>query len=96
MARLRNPWLKLSLDAWSLGVEASTVVGLRTLKMAAGGAAADTEGRRMVEEKIRAGMELQSMAMTGALGLNPHQAVSKTLIHYRRKVRANQRRLLKG
>jgi hypothetical protein len=95
MARTRNPWLKLGLDAWSLGIESSSVIGLRTLKLAAGGAAADAESRRMVEEKIKAGLEWQTMALTGGLGLTPHRAAAKTLAHYRRKVRANQRRLLK-
>jgi hypothetical protein len=96
MARARNPWLRLGFDAWSLGVEASSVVGLRTMKLALGGAAADAESRRMVEEKVRAGLEWQSMALTGGLGLTPHRAAAKTLMHYRRKVRANQRRLLKA
>ena len=96
MARYRNPWLKLSLNAWSLGLESAAVIGLRTMKLAAGGAAADIESRRMVDEKMRAGLELQTMALTGGLGITPHGATAKTLSHYRRKVRANQRRLLKG
>jgi hypothetical protein len=96
MARTLNPWLKLGLDAWSLGVEASSVIALRTMKMAAGGAAADAEGRRMVDEKVAAGLEWQGMALTGGLGLTPHHAAARTLAHYRRKVQANQRRLLKG
>jgi hypothetical protein len=33
--------------------------------------------------------------MTGQLGTTPHGAASKTLSHYRRKVRANRRRLTK-
>jgi hypothetical protein len=96
MTRLSNPWLRLSLDAWSLGMEASSVIGLRTLKMALGGDAADAEGRLMVDEKMRAGLELQILAFTGGLGLTPQRAAAKTVAHYRRKVRANQRRLAKG
>ena len=95
MARTRNPWLRLGFDAWSLGVEASSVIALRTMKMAAGGAAADAESRRMVDEKVAAGLEWRSMALTGGLGLTPHRAAAKTVSHYRRKVRANQRRLLR-
>ena len=49
----------------------------------------------MVEEKIRAGLELQAMALTGGLGITPHGATAKALAHYRRKVRRNQRRLFK-
>jgi hypothetical protein len=96
MTRSRNSWLRLSFDAWSLGVEASTVIGLRTLKMAAGGAAADVEAQRMVDEKVKAGLELQTLALTGGLGFTPERAAARTVAHYRRKVRANQRRLLKG
>ena len=96
MSRRRNPWLRLSLDIWSLGLESASVIGLRTLKLAAGGVPADTENRRMVDEKMRAGLELQTMALTGGLGITPQVAAAKTLAHVRRKVRANQRRLLKG
>ena len=96
MARARNPWLKVGLDAWSLGMEASSVIGLRTMKIAMGGAAADAETKLMVNEKIKAAQELQTLAFSGGLGLTPHRAAAKTVTHYRRKVRANQRRLLKG
>jgi hypothetical protein len=90
---MRNPWLDLSLDAWALGVESSTVIGLRMMKFAAGGAAAQTEATRMVSEKIEAGLALQARAMSGGLGIDPAAAASRTLKHYRRKVRANRRRL---
>lgn len=96
MARARNPWLQLGWDAWALGLEASSVIGMRTLKIAAGGAAAEAESRRMVSEKVEAAAALQSLAMTGALGLTPPRVAAATLAHYRRKVRANRRRLAKG
>ncbi len=51
----RNSWLRIWADAWSLGVEASCVVGLRAMKIGAGGTAAEKEARRMVSEKIEAG-----------------------------------------
>ncbi len=66
---------------------------LRTMKIAAGGAAGESEARRMVSEKIEAGLDLQTMALTGGLGFTPESATNKTLAHYRRKVRANRRRL---
>jgi hypothetical protein len=96
MNRARNPWIGVGLSAWSLGLEASAVIGLRTMKIAAGGAAAQAEARRMVSEKVDAGLTLQTMALTGGLGFTPHAAAAKTLAHYRRKVRANRRRLSKG
>ena len=91
-----NPWLSLTLDAWSLGMEASTVIGLRTMKLAAGGPAAEAEAVLMVSEKIEASLDLQHRAMTGGLGLTPPEAVAHTLTHFRRKVRANRRRLIKS
>lgn len=93
---MRSPsrrWMQLGLDAWSLGVEASSVIGLRTLKIAAGGQDGEAESRRMVDEKVRAGLEWQGLWMSGALGLTPAGMTGKTLSHYRRKVRANRRRL---
>jgi hypothetical protein len=89
----RNPWVRAGFAAWSLGIEASTVIMLRTMKIAAGGAAGESEARRMVSEKIEAGLDLQTMALTGGLGFTPESATNKTLAHYRRKVRANRRRL---
>ena len=93
---MRNPWIGLGLDAWMLGLEASSVIGLRTLKLAAGGADAHNEATRMVQEKIEAGLAWQTKAMSGGLGLTPASATAGTLTHFRRKVRANQRRLSRG
>jgi hypothetical protein len=77
-------------------MESAAVIGLRSLKLAAGGAGAEVETRRMVQEKVMAGLEWQTLALTGGLGLTPDRAAARTLTHYRRKVRANQRRLLKA
>lgn len=93
---LRNPWFHLGLNVWSLSLEASSVIALRALKIAAGGMAAKVEARRMVSEKIEAGLALQRLALTGGLGLTGQSAASTTLAHYRRKVHANRRRLVKG
>jgi hypothetical protein len=94
MKRLRQyPWIGLSLDTWRLGIESSCVIGLRTLKMVAGGPAGASEAKLMVDEKITAGLALQAKAMSGALGATPAAAAAATLAHYRRKVRANWRRL---
>ncbi len=96
LSRRLNPWAALGWSAWSLGLEASTVIGLRTLKIAAGGPAGEAEAHRMVAEKIDAGLALQTMALSGGLGFTPQDAASRTLTHYRRKVRANRRRLSKA
>ena len=90
-----TPWLDVSMKAWALGLESSSVIGLRMMKMAAGGAAAELEAGRMVGEKVEAAIALQTLAMTGGLGPTAHGAASKSIAHYRRKVRANRRRLAK-
>lgn len=90
---MRNPWFGLGLSAWALGLEATTVIGLRTAKIAAGGPAGAAESRLMVSEKLAAAWALQLKAATGALGPSPASATARTLAHYRRAVRANRRRL---
>lgn len=95
MAR-KDPWTSLAFDAWSLGLEASSVIALRTMKLAAGGTAAQAEAQLMVSEKVTAGMMLPMLAMTGQLGATGPAIASKSLAHLRRKVRANRRRLSKG
>jgi hypothetical protein len=97
MKRARvNPWFGIGFDAWRLGLEASSVIGLRTLKIAQGGAAGRAEAERMVSEKVEAGLALQALAIAGGLGTTPASASARTLAHYRRKVKANRRRLTKG
>lgn len=94
MRRQRRGWpARLAWDSWLLGLEAATVIGQRGLKIAAGGRAAKTETRRLVREKVDAAIDWQILAMTGGLGASAPAAATKTLRHYRRKVRANRRRL---
>jgi hypothetical protein len=91
-----NPWIGIGFDAWRLGLEASAVIGLRTLKIAQGGAGGAAEAELMVREKLAAGAALGVMALSGGLGTTPASASVRTLAHYRRKVSANRRRLAKG
>jgi hypothetical protein len=92
MAR-RTSWMTLASDAWMLTFEASTVIGLRTLKLAAGGTDAQAEASRMVAEKIDTAMALQAEALTGGLGFTPMASAGIVIKRYRRKVRANRKRL---
>ena len=94
MTRLhRNPWLDIGMEAWTLSVDAASVIGLRTMKMAMGGPAAETEARLMVTEKIGSAVDLQTSLMTGGLGFTLHGVSKKALKHYAGKVGANKRRL---
>jgi len=91
-----QPFLRYGLDAWILGLEASSVIALRTMKLAAGGLPAKSEMDLMVLEKAKAALELQFMLSTGLMGLSPWSAATKTMSHYRKKIRANKRRLTKS
>jgi hypothetical protein len=91
--KLYGAWLKAGIDAWTLGAEASMVIGLRMAKVATGGSAAATEADLMVSEKVQAAWELQTQLLTAPLGMTPLGATRKTISHYRRKVGANRRRL---
>jgi hypothetical protein len=86
-------WASIGFDTWLLGFEAVSVIGLRTLKMAAGGSAAAREADLMVREKMEAAAALHWRAATGTLGRTPAAATRSTVAHLRKKVRANRRRL---
>jgi hypothetical protein len=96
MARRNSSWLSLSMSAMQLGIEAQSVIALRMMKVSAGGAAAEAEVQRMISEKTEAALDAQLQigrsAMSGRLDLAPARAIAL----YRRRVRANQRRLRAG
>ena len=86
-------WLGLSIDAWWLGVESATVIGLRSMKLASGGADANAEASRMINEKFATAIEIQTAIMTGQLGNDPLTAGRAVVKRYNCKVSANRRRL---
>lgn len=86
-------WTKLGFDSWLLAWNASTVIGLRMMTFAAGGAAASREAQLMVSEKIQAAAELQTAMMTGKLGTTPLANSQAIVRRYGAKVRANRKRL---
>lgn len=86
-------WFALALDGWAMGIEASAVIGLRMARLAGGGEAAASEAQRMVSEKVDAAIDLQMLAMRGALGKDVGAAASRSIRHYRSRIRANRRRL---
>jgi hypothetical protein len=76
------------------GWEAATVIGLRLARLSAGGALAQREAQRMVTEKAFAAVEAQMSAATAIMtGRGLGQAGKSASAVYRRKVRANRRRL---
>jgi hypothetical protein len=74
------------MESAALAVEAQQVMALRAARLAAGGAAAQTEATRMMSEKVFACVEASAML---AFGGSPQTVVRR----YRTRVRANARRL---
>lgn len=84
----------LNLKIAFLALEAQQVVALRMMRVAAGGAVAEREMRRVVWEKGTAAGEAGLAAFLGMAAGKPHLAVGgDTVKRYQRRVRANRRRL---
>jgi hypothetical protein len=81
-----HQWMRLATDASMLAIESQQVIALRIMKLALGGPTASHEANRMVTEKVIAFGEAAAKVATGA----PTGDVIKG---YRKKVRANRRRL---
>jgi hypothetical protein len=91
-----NPWLDLSLQATRLAWEAQTVMALRIMRMAGGGAQGRSETNRMVTEKVAALAEAQAAATVGAIQGNSGPVVARKVLNvYKKRVRGNKRRLSK-
>ena len=91
--RASNPWLELGWQSWMLGVEVSSVISARVMKMAAGGEPAQREFELMIAEKAEAATQLQAKLAKLGPQASPAAALNTTLRHYRRKVTANRVRL---
>ena len=77
--RMLHSWMMLAL-------EANQVVGLRMMKLMAGGKRARREAKLMVSEKIDEALKAGASLMTGASG-------EDIIRRYRRRVAANAKRL---
>jgi hypothetical protein len=87
-------WMSLAGQSWMLWGEAASVIWLRSLKLAGGGASARNEAVRMVSEKVASQVELGMAMMTNPMQ-GPEAVTRASLQHYRSKVRSNRRRLSK-
>ena len=76
------------MDMAAATAEAQQVIGLRMLKLAAGGPAANAEAALMINEKMAAGQRAALQTLGGA---DPQ----KILRGLRTTVRANRRRLMR-
>jgi hypothetical protein len=92
------PWPNLALanmafQSAMLAFEANQVIALRLTKMAQGGPDSQREAELMVSEKLETMAEGGQMMMKAALGGQHDLGADKVMQLYRRKVRANRRRL---
>ena len=89
-----NSWIAMSWEAARLGWEAQSVIMLRMMKLALGGARGQKEARRMLQEKIAAAGEAAIAATSAAASAGSQStATRKVLRVYKKRVRANKRRL---
>src|ERR1700719_878520 len=92
-----SAWCALSLQTARLGWEAQNVIALRLLRMATQSPGNQTEARRMVTEKVAALAEAQAAAATAVIkGGKNHRVAKKVLGVYKKRVRANRRRLTRA
>lgn len=90
MFNIMNAWI----EAMRFGADSQRVIALRLMRLASGGPLAATEAQQMVSEKIAAFGEAQGVLLTALLtGTSLEAAAAKAYVPYRRRVRANSRRL---
>ena len=89
-----NDWLSLSSQTAMLAFEAQSVIALRLMRIAGGGALARSEATRMVTEKVQALGEAQAVAAVGSLTGRKRRHIAKKVVGvYKKRVRGNRRRL---
>ncbi len=99
MSRSGNPfadWALFTSQASALYMESVSVICMRSIKLMGGGSSANREARQMVSEKIDAHIEAAfglPLTMPLTMPFNGAAAASAALMPYRKRVRANHRRL---
>ncbi len=83
----------LTAQGAMLVMEAQQVAALRLAKLAQGGPGAQREAALMVTEKMQALQESGLLLLRAALDGKKHMNAPEIVQLYRKKVRANQRRL---
>ncbi|MFO1125360.1 MAG: hypothetical protein U1E25_08850 [Methylocystis sp.] len=95
MRRSRSKMNKLFSDAFKMSFAANQVIGLRLMKIAAGGAHGKRESQLMVSEKLEAAAEAGVEAVMSVATGQPHRAAERALAVYTKRVNGNLRRLSK-
>lgn len=91
---MRGDPLALWMAWWRLGVEAQTVIALRSLAMIGVLPRRAGEDRRMAEEKVRAfGLSALAAGATAARGGDAHSVAQAAIRPLAKRTRSNVRRL---
>lgn len=88
-----NSWLALTFQGARLCLEAQSVIALRLMRLAGGGAPSLAEARLMVTDKMAALSEAQVAAAATVPAGNSHKVAMKVLQVIKKRVRANKNRL---
>src|SRR5262249_30624733 len=92
--RMWSNWFAVSSQTAMLALEAQSLIALRLMRVAAGGALAQSEMTRMVTEKVHALGGAQTAAGVGSVtGRSSRHIAKKVVGVYKKRVRANRRRL---
>jgi hypothetical protein len=91
-------WLiKAWMDAAKFNFEVQSVVAMRLMKIAAGGATGAAESTRMVREKAEASVAaLTAGSLALAKGKSVKAATKAAMVPVKKRVRANRKRLSGG
>ena len=91
---LAQSMARLTFKTMQLGFDAQNVIAMRMMRFAARDAGALNEVRRMVVEKVTASLEAQTAVASGIIvGQKDTVVADKVLRVFRKRVRANKRRL---
>lgn len=93
LARLQRPFVALWIASARLGFEAQAVIGLRVLGMATGAVPAMREAQMLVPEKLDAFAEAHYTIARATLTGRGTATAEDVVRLYRRRVRANRKRL---
>jgi hypothetical protein len=86
--------LKFWMDAVKFNLEVQSVVSMRLMKIAAGGAEGGAEYTRMVHEKAEAAVDAQTAGgLALANGRSIKAAAKAAMVPVKKRVRANRKRL---
>ena len=89
------PWIDMAFQGAMLAIETQQVIALRLAKIALGGPDVQRETELMVSEKVSAMVEGGQMMMQAAISGDTGGS-DRVVRLYRRKVRANRKRLSAG